>query len=194
MKKLIALIAIIALVSVAVFAANQEGIATAKENTAVTDVKIKINPIVKFGFCTEATIDAVDDEVHAITEIELDSDSGSMKTPNSGSVFFQSNDVERYEVALSGTPLKNVDPAVTQNNYIEYTVQIAGTDAFKVGASSTASGNFTVWDEEFAENTTKMVARGMSKSISVAASKTSMDKATTGDYLANLTMTVTVKN
>lgn len=193
MKKLIALIAIIALVSVAVFA-EPNGIATAKEDTAVTDVKIKINPIVKFGFCTEETIDAVDDTVTAFTQIVLNSDTGAMTTPATGSVFFQSNDVKRYTVALSGTPLVNQDTAVTQNNYIEYTVKIGGDDAFTVAAESGASGNYTVWDEEFATGATKMVARGMSKSISVAASKTSMDKATTGDYLANLTMTVTVKN
>jgi|GEM_PF-4115693 len=201
MKKLIALIAIIALVSVAVFAATDQKVvgkteqgAAAANTASNVDLKITVDGKMNATFRNAAYTAQPTDWADLVSDaVDLAfADDARVKTVY---IAVQTNEIKQTKVALKGTPLVGQDP---ENDYsIKYTVAVAAQSA---GQAENALGTVVETTTTVTDATVDPIAtfetvgknlRLNQAMVTVTLDNASLDKAPADNYVGTFTLVVT---
>lgn len=188
MKKLIALIALIAIVTAAAFAdpalvPGTTGVdSSATDNGAKLDVNLKVTPKYEIGFKSSAVTawNAAAEEEGVLSSVTLSETTGKT-SPATFYAYFKTTDPKGYDLKLKASTLVLAGGSET----IAYTCT-AGTNT-----SVTPGGaEVTIFSDEATSGLSK---RGKSVAVTVEADVDDINAATSGNYNATLSLTIAAK-
>lgn len=185
MKKFIALIALIAIVTAAAFAdpALVEGTtgvdSSATDNGAKLDVNLTVTPKYEIGFKSTAVNEWKATAEAALSSVILSETTGKT-SPETFYAYFKTTDPKGYDLKLKASTLVLAGGSET----IAYTCT-AGTASVTPGGAEVV-----IFSDEAATGLSK---RGESVAVTVAATPAAIQAATAGSYNATLSLTIAAK-